>query len=588
MVLHMRKLISVLIALIMMMSAAPVFAEEVFENESAETVKVVETTEPATPAEKEAVVSENIDDGDKTTGKNTKDNEETWVELSIYDSDEYLLEDKVKVQIHEGMTISEMLNDFNEDEHYDFNWEKCVYIINDSEKENIDIKTFELKSEDEIVIRVNKEEEELAPLEESFDSEDLQVTAVAPETLESAYSTTGTKVTQTAAGSKWEFGSEWIVMGLSRSDSMSDADAKTYCDRVAAYVNSRKSEKLNDSLSTDNSRLIISLTSLGYDPTDVNGYNLLQPLSDMNYLTKQGLSGPVWALIAFDSHDYEIPKAGANQKQTTREGLINLLVGSQVNGQGWDMSGKSPDVDMTCMVLQALTPYYNDDNPNVKTVVDNALNWLSSIQKDDGSFCTDTASGTSSESQSQVIVALTGLGIDPEKDARFVKGNNSAMDALMSFYVSGGGFKHVSANWKANGLATQQGYYALAAYYRFKNGSTSLYDMSDMILKKFIGVVRDGDTGSSTKKIETKGKALGHTRSLGYLALGNDEDIDKDLIKENFGNGQDNGSALAQQKAYNEYIKSVKMAKTLPWIYMCIGALALMGLVLMLRNRKPE
>ena len=32
-------------------------------------------------------------------------------------------------------------------------------------------------------------------------------------------------------------------------------------------------------------------------------------------------------------------------------------------------------------------------------------------------------------------------------------------------------------------MATEQGYYALASYYRFVNGQTSLYDMSDVTIQ---------------------------------------------------------------------------------------------------------
>ena len=32
-------------------------------------------------------------------------------------------------------------------------------------------------------------------------------------------------------------------------------------------------------------------------------------------------------------------------------------------------------------------------------------------------------------------------------------------------------------------MATEQGYYALASYYRFLNGQTSLYDMSDVTIQ---------------------------------------------------------------------------------------------------------
>ena len=87
--------------------------------------------------------------------------------------------------------------------------------------------------------------------------------------------------------------------------------------------------------------------------------------------------------------------------------------------------------------------------------------------------------GASSESCSQVIVALAALGIDIDTDERFVKNGWTAVDALSSYGVSGGGFKHTPSGTR-NGLASEQGYYALTAYFRVKEGKTSLYDMSDM------------------------------------------------------------------------------------------------------------
>ncbi len=54
------------------------------------------------------------------------------------------------------------------------------------------------------------------------------------------------------------------------------------------------------------------------------------------------------------------------------------------------------------------------------------------------------------------------------------------MDALCGFYVTGGGFRHLMADKTVDGMATEQGYYALAAYYRLLAQKTSLYDMSDV------------------------------------------------------------------------------------------------------------
>ena len=112
--------------------------------------------------------------------------------------------------------------------------------------------------------------------------------------------------------------------------------------------------------------------------------------------------------------------------------------------------------------------------------MDKALETLSALQRGDGGF--GSWGTVNSESCAQVIVALTALGIDPATDSRFVKNGSTVLGALAGFYVDGGGFKH-TADGERNGMATEQGYYALAAYYRFLNGQTSLYNMSDVTIQ---------------------------------------------------------------------------------------------------------
>ena len=130
------------------------------------------------------------------------------------------------------------------------------------------------------------------------------------------------------------------------------------------------------------------------------------------------------------------------------------------------------------MAIQALAPYY-DTNGTVKSAVDEALLCLSAKQYDNGGF--GFIDGICTESCAQVIVALTALGIDPETDARFVKNGISVLDAMCLFAVDGGGFSHIPGGG-LNGMATEQSQYALASYFRMKNGLTSLYDMLDVVL----------------------------------------------------------------------------------------------------------
>ena len=117
--------------------------------------------------------------------------------------------------------------------------------------------------------------------------------------------------------------------------------------------------------------------------------------------------------------------------------------------------------------------------------VDKAIDKLSQMQQADGSFCADYGDGNpvaTSESIAQVITGLTALGIDPATDPRFVKSGGSALDALLRYYVDGGGFRHLPEG-ERDGMATEQGYYALTAYFRFRNGETALYGMTDVLDK---------------------------------------------------------------------------------------------------------
>ena len=200
------------------------------------------------------------------------------------------------------------------------------------------------------------------------------------------------------------------------------------------------------------------------------------------------MNGPIWALIALNTDGYA--DSSAEFKKTAKE-YISYILDAEKDGGGWSLNSSetNADADITAMALTALAPYYKEDS-RVKESADRAVLWLSENQNSDGTY---SSWGTvNSESCAQVTVALTSLGIDPNKDERFIKNGKSVLDGLLGFYTDGG-FKHVSTG-KLNAMATEQGYYALTAYFRFTGGKTSLYDMSD--------------TGDATPAALTKAKIV--------------------------------------------------------------------------------
>jgi len=288
-------------------------------------------------------------------------------------------------------------------------------------------------------------------------------------------------------------GGEWTVLSLARSGiKVPKKYYEDYYKRVEKTVKDAKGI-LHRMKFTEYSRVILALTAINKDVTDVGGYNLLSYLSDFDNVKKQGINGPIFALIAFDAGNYDIPIDKKASVQTTRQGIIDFILDKEIHkgtskAGGWALSGTDPDPDITFMAIQSLANYR--DQKEVKEAVDRALKIMSKKQLSTGGY---NSWGTENcESTAQAIVALTALGIDIDTDSRFIKtdkkGNKKTlMDGMMQFYCKGGGFAHVNEGYDGGGgsgtglnaMATDQGMYALDAYYRYINGKNKLYNMTD-------------------------------------------------------------------------------------------------------------
>ncbi|MCM1474138.1 MAG: hypothetical protein NC040_08770, partial [Muribaculaceae bacterium] len=251
-----------------------------------------------------------------------------------------------------------------------------------------------------------------------------------------------------------------------------------YYDRIVETVNEKadsvnKNGALHKVKSTENSRLIVALSSIGRNAESVGNWNLITPYNDFDWIKKQGINGPIWTLIALDTQNYQTSDPNVRQQ------CIDYILGLQFDDGGWAMSGETADPDITAMTLQALARYTDDEN--VKASVERGINCLSDMQKENGGYY---SWGTiNSESIAQVIVACTALGIDPATDERFVKNDFSAVDAILEFYNPDfHNFSHITGDG-GNAMATDQATYALIAYKRFVDGRNSLYDMSDALDK---------------------------------------------------------------------------------------------------------
>ena len=280
-------------------------------------------------------------------------------------------------------------------------------------------------------------------------------------------------------------GGEWAVLGLARSGyDVPEQYYQNYYKNVEEYVNACNGN-LHNKKYTEYSRLIVTLTSIGKNPGNVAGYNLLTPLGDYEKTIWQGMNGPIWALIALDSGNYDMPQNSNAKVQATREMYIERILNCQLSDGGWSLFGGTAaqksgdgisDPDITGMALCALSKYQDDEK--VKTAIEKALDCMSERQNEKGGF--SSWNTENSESCVQMIVALCELGI-PLTDTRFVKNGNTMLDSLLGFYVEGNGFLHTYDGSGSNLMSTEQAFYGIVAVKRANDGKNSLYTMSDAI-----------------------------------------------------------------------------------------------------------
>ena len=266
-------------------------------------------------------------------------------------------------------------------------------------------------------------------------------------------------------------GGEWLALGLARAELEGMEDYLFYYgEQVSEYV-AEKAGVLHAKKYTEYSRLILAWTALGRDPSNVAGFNMLVPLADFEQTVFQGINGAIFALLALDSGDYDIPENVAQSTQASRDLYVDHILRAQLEDGGWALNGSAAEIDMTAMALQALAKYR--DWAEVEKAVEKGLELLSRQQKANGGF--SDSNGETCEAIAQSIVALTELGISLEDD-RFVKNGNTLLNALQQFRTEDGGFSHLMG-MATDILATEQAFYALVAIDRMEQGKTSLYSM---------------------------------------------------------------------------------------------------------------
>lgn len=282
------------------------------------------------------------------------------------------------------------------------------------------------------------------------------------------------KVMDTVAAANTERAADWWAMDMG-------AYARAYPDKGVALTEAAKQNYINAAITaiqsagatdTTYDKAILALTANGVDATKLYPTaNSSTALNAITLLNKADKSASAWSapytLAAYNQADF-------TGTQNYEQQLVEALLRAQKADGSWDEWGT---IDTTANVLAGLAFYAGDSR--VKTAIDKAVDYLATQLGENGIY-SDAFSGPNANSTAMVIIGLTAVGVDPEKDARFSRNGLSVVEGLMSFALAnntGFGFTDIISY---NDAATEQSFRALIALTQFRAAGKAfnVYDFS--------------------------------------------------------------------------------------------------------------
>ncbi|MBR6800184.1 MAG: hypothetical protein IKM61_00330 [Eubacteriaceae bacterium] len=289
--------------------------------------------------------------------------------------------------------------------------------------------------------------------------------------------------------------SDWIAMVFALNGV--EDDYESYLKDLRFYVEDKYEEDgyLDRIKATEYHRIILTIYALGGDPTSFGEKpdgSSIDLLADGTYffhgdsLGLQGLNGWIFSLISLDAKNTAVPE----NAKFTREDMLDAILSAQEADGGFGLSSGSSNADITAMAVQALAPY--KDRSDVSEAIEKALGFMSDIMTDEGRFI--AYGEESSETISQLIIALCSVGIDPMEDERFVKGGKNLLQHAESYLCKDGGFSHSYGHDDSDFMATQQMLLALTSVKLLRERECRLYDLSEYDSPEI--KITDEDAGS--------------------------------------------------------------------------------------------
>lgn len=277
-----------------------------------------------------------------------------------------------------------------------------------------------------------------------------------------------TRYSQTTAGA-WEDW-EWMNLGFYQKKLGNLDDGFSIAECI------KRLDTTTNVAMTNIDRKIMTLTARGIDCSKLSKYNNGEPFIDAkgnevddfvsilyNYRGGYTINGPIFALNALDMGNYTIPENAV----WTREKLLETILNHKYLSDGFGL-------DMVTMLMQSIAPYQNDPvyGERVKAKLWEGFDIvMNSFGTDpfDNPFGVQWGGVYTSEGASQIICALSAMGVDVHTDVRLNNGKDSVLTSFLNYAdFDEGYFAHSNTTHK-NAMATYQGCYATQWYLGFLN-----------------------------------------------------------------------------------------------------------------------
>lgn len=286
--------------------------------------------------------------------------------------------------------------------------------------------------------------------------------------MESLVSKINQRYSRTTAGA-WEDW-EWMNLGFYQKKLGNLDDGFSIAECI------KRLDTTTNVAMTNIDRKIMTLTARGIDCSKLSQYNNGEPFLDAkgnkvddlaavlyNYSGGYTINGPIFALNALDMGNYTIPENAV----WTREKLLETILNHKYLSDGFGL-------DMVTMLMQSIAPYQNDPvyGERVKAKLWEGFDIvMDSFGTDpfDNPFGVQWGGVYTSEGASQIICALSAMGVDVHTDVRLNNGKDSVLTSFLNYADFDEGYFAHSNTTPKNAMATYQGCYATQWYLGFLN-----------------------------------------------------------------------------------------------------------------------